>query len=211
MRFCIIFLTLLLLISCIDVESTIELNSDRSGTFFLTYKISKMALNIGRAADEKRLVLLPVSGDEVQQAAAQISGLTLNSFSLKEKASEITVDLSGSFNDIDALSELFALYSESTISLNQESGNSLYSQIIYTEKENPMNAETAALFGKLIPGYALSFVLTAPEEIISAELVDDAVTNGSIDIADSRLSVNLHLSASDVIRENKTIKWEVNW
>ena len=212
MKFAVIFLlSSFFLCSCIDVESSIQINEDRSGTFFLTYKISRMAVNLGREEDEKDLILFPASSEELQAAADEIDGLNIKSFTITEKAVEIIVNINLEFDDINSLSSLFEFYSENSIEYIGESPNSVFRHIIYTARENSIDSETLTLIDLLIPEYSLSFIISTPGDILSAKILNNSVPEDNTKIGDTQRSAGLQLNTMDVVRGNNTIIWEVVW
>ena len=200
-----------LLFSCINIESEISINENDSGTFLITYRISRMVNNLGRKEDEKNIIQLPDNSEELQAVIEGIDGLSFESFDKEEKAGEISVTISLEFENIDALSTLFAYYTDTMLILDEEGTGSVLQYTIYKSKEGSIDSETYNLMNLLIPEYSLSFEISAPDEITSSKIISNTLSEGSIRFADSGNSVKLHIYTAEVIKNNNTIIWEVVW
>ena len=69
-----LLIAVVLLVSCVDVESHLSLRGDGSGTLVLAYRISRQLADLGQAAGEPPSVPLPVQREDFQRALRGVPG-----------------------------------------------------------------------------------------------------------------------------------------
>jgi hypothetical protein len=196
-----IIIPVLLLSSCLSVDTRITLNEDGSGEVQLNYRISQIALNIGMYDKNSSDLPLPVSLKDFERTVEKIDGLELipNSWSYKENEEYIEIAAAMYFTTIDELNQFYSPGSEA-ISITEADGGATYNQLIHSTPEveaDPDSIEFAETFFK---DYALSFTVVLPGTIESSNI-------GEI----SSNTVSYSISIPELVGTNDEIRLEIKY
>jgi hypothetical protein len=107
-RLILILAAVLLLCSCIGVDSKMTIRSDGSGTLELTYRISQAVADLGRSGADKGPLPLPVTREDFERGIAGVQGVTLKSISRTENETDITIRAVLGFDSVDSLAKAAA-------------------------------------------------------------------------------------------------------
>jgi len=89
--------------SCIDIESNISIQNDGSGSITLTYQISPVMQELGRIGDGTEPFPFPIYKEDFEKLLLMHDGLSLKSYSMKNKDEKSIVKAVILFRDVNAL------------------------------------------------------------------------------------------------------------
>jgi len=158
------------LFGCLSVKSDITLSKDGSGNLSLSYAVSKMMANIGRTEDDGRFIPLPVNREDFEKVVRSSEGLSLTSYKQSEDAENILIEAVISFEKADSLSALYGRAQGEGVAFKEEGGRRMFSQFIYGGLSGEPDPESLSLIETIFQGYNLSFSVTAPSRILSANM-----------------------------------------
>ena len=191
---------LLLLCSCIDILAEVNLNADGSGEAKLSYKVSRLVINLGSLDEDNKFFAVPVSRRDFEDTVRRHEGLDLKSYSTEEDTEDVYVDAEISFTSINALSFLFNSNDPDAISLTSENGQTTYRQTIFEGGEEEIDEDSMKMIESFFSDYMLSFVLKTPRSVTT-------VNRGTF----TGRSANVSLSIPEVVVMTEPVTWEVSW
>ncbi len=192
-----IVLPLLMLSSCIGIESEFRFDADGSGTLSLTYRVSQMVKDIDASGDAHTLPL-PVSREDFQRAVAASQGLRLLSYQRSEDEKDVTIRASLAF---DRVEQADGVGKGGDFSLVQE-GEAQVFRCVLSPGGPPPDQDTLELIRLLFQDYELSFVVRAPRKISSHSL-------GTL--APDERSVSYSIAVADLLSNPQPQTLEVRW
>jgi hypothetical protein len=191
----------LVLASCIGIESSILLRQDGSGSLTLSYTVSQYIKNIDAERSAKQLPL-PVNEEEFRRSVQSIEGLRLTSLEQREDQENVYIRAELEFDSLDAVNALGA-EGQMGISLETQNGTKVFRQVIYEPQEGEeITGESLAMVETFFQGYELVYSLTVPSEVRSNSL-------GTLG-ADRR-TVEYRVTVADILKSTKPLVLEVVW
>ncbi|HUX13775.1 MAG TPA: hypothetical protein VMW87_12160 [Spirochaetia bacterium] len=192
---------LLLLASCVSIDTTVQLSANGSGQIALTYTVSQMVANLGTVDKEWQKLPLPIREADFRQTVASIPGLALTSYSQTEDSQNITIKASLAFTDLKALNQLYSPGSEG-VTLNQTGGTTVYRQVIFQGFPDGIDQQSKDFAAAFFKDYHLNFTLATPAPIKNASA-------GTIS-ADKR-HVSYDIPILQLLDAKTPIVWVVTW
>jgi hypothetical protein len=158
---------ILLLVSCLGVESGITLNDNGSGKLAFQYRISKMftSLEKNEAEADRPELPLPVSKQDLEQSLAKVKGVTLTGAEQTETDTDIVLKGEIRFDSVAALNKS-GLFDDMPVVLSKEGGQTVFTQLIADARE-PLDQETLDAYRQFFDGYEIVLKVTAPKAIVS--------------------------------------------
>ena len=196
----IVALSLFFLFSCIGIETEITIDDDGSGEITLSYKVSRLVIHLGTLEEDRPFFAVPVSRQDFDDITESVPGLRLRSFDMDEDASDVFVDATLAFDDIDALNALFGSNGRSSITLSRSGGRTVYKHVIYEGNGEEVNDDSRKMVEALFSDYALRFSLTAPDDI-------STVSHGIV----SGRNATIEHTIAEVIDLREPLVWEISW
>ncbi|MCL2243738.1 MAG: hypothetical protein FWC03_04630 [Treponema sp.] len=153
-------LFILILNSCLGINTDIQMRRDGSGRITMEYKLSRMAETIGRLDGNEQWPVIPVGRADWERTAARIDGIRLVSFSGREDNKDFINRATLEFADTDALLKLLDSAGKRA-SINREN-NSNKLNIILNEKVSPdINPDLLELMKQVSAGYMFRITFSA--------------------------------------------------
>lgn len=188
-----------LLGSCLNVETHIDLEEDHSGHVRVSYEIETELWELGVFDSDSSIRAIPVSEADFRRTARRIEGVELLEYALSrgERITEVEARLS--FADLEALNGIYSPR-RSLITIEEQDGGRVYSQQLGSGEEPPVRDRE--FIETYFSDYTVAFTLTAPSEIRSSstgELLNDGMT--------ARLS----LSILQMLTASEPLIWEIRY
>ncbi len=160
----------LLLSSCIGIDSRLSIRADGSGTLTLTYRVSQLVVDVGLSQTGTSAVPLPLTRADFERSLESTGGkVRLTRFDRSEDAKDITIRAVLAFDSFDALAGLDA-FRDAGLALSSDGSRTTFRQLIAKAPSQPPSEESLQMLDALFPDYDLSFVIEAPRPIVSATL-----------------------------------------
>jgi hypothetical protein len=161
---CVPVVIVVLLSSCIGIESEIRIRQDGSGVMTLSYTVSQFIKNIDTGRSEKQLPL-PVNEEEFRRSAERVEGLRLTNLEEREDEENVYIQAELEFDNVEAVN---ALGPEGQIGITLESrdGTTTFRQVIYEAPQGQdISEESLEMIKTFFEGYELVYSVTAPAEV----------------------------------------------
>ena len=202
MKRCFIFiLTVVLLSSCIGIESEILLRQDGTGVLTLSYKISQFMKNIDAGREEKQLPL-PVNEEEFVRTAEGIEGLRLTDIDEREDEENVYIRAELEFDSVDAVNAL-GRAGQIGISLENQGNTNTFRQVIFAGQEGEeITEDSLEMIETFFQGYDLVYAITVPSQVKSHSLGDLS--------ADGR-TVTYTITVPEILKASQPLVLEVDW
>jgi hypothetical protein len=205
-----VFAASALLVSCIDIDSTIQFNTDGSGVLQLEYRVSRELTDLGGLEGD---VPFPVTEEDFHFALEGTGGLELRKYRRKMDEENVTVSVEIAFDSLETLSALDS-FQDMPMSLTKQDGELVFQQKIadariQREQEGRPSAEDSPavpdeeLLAPLFEGYEMSFTVQAPGRITYHSLGELAKSKKSVTYAIPLAELNMQTDALIL-----TVKWE---
>ncbi len=200
-RWLIVILTVVLLSSCIGIESEILLRQDGTGVLTLSYKISQFMKNIDAGREEKQLPL-PVNEEEFVRTAEGIEGLRLTDIDEREDEENVYIRAELEFDSIDAVNAL-GRAGQIGISLENQGNTNTFRQVIFAGQEGEeITEDSLEMIETFFQGYDLVYAITVPSQVKSHSLGDLS--------ADGR-TVTYTITVPEILKASQPLVLEVAW
>lgn len=188
-----------LLGSCLNVETHIDLDADHSGRLTVSYEIDTELWELGVFDSDSSIRAIPVSESDFRRTARRVDGVELLGYALSRGDSVTEVEARLSFSDLEALNGIYAP-GRSLITVAEQNGDRVYIQRLRTGEEPPVRDPEfiEAYFSE----YDVAFTVTTPSEIRSTstgELLDDGMT--------ARVSLDI----MEFLTDSEPLAWEIRY
>jgi hypothetical protein len=159
-----------LLSSCISIDSRLTIRDNGSGTLQLTYRISQLVADLGVSSTGKPVIPLPVSRPDFERSLAAANGkVRLTSFDRSDNEKDITIRAEMAFDSLDALAKVDSFH-DAALTVGTDGPRRTFSQVVARAAKQPLSDDSRRMLDALFDGYDLSFVLVAPQPIQDATL-----------------------------------------
>lgn len=188
-----------LLGSCLNVDTHIDLDADYSGRMTVSYEIDTELWELGVFDSDSSIRAIPVSEADFRRTARRVEGVELLGYSLSRGDVVTEVEARLSFSDLEALNGIYAP-DRSLISVEEQNGDRVYIQRLRTGEEPA--AGDREFLEAYFSGYDVAFTVTAPSQIRSTntgEVLDDGVT--------ARLSLDI----MEFLTSSDPLAWEIRY
>ena len=161
---------LVLLTSCIGIDSRMTIRDNGSGTLSLTYRVSQLVTELGVSSTGRSAIPLPLSRTDFDRALAATAGtVRLTSFDRSENQKDITIRAQLAFDSVDALAKIDAFH-DADLKLASQGSDRTFSQLVARAPRQPLTDDSKRMLDALFDGYDLRFVLEAPRPIKDSSL-----------------------------------------
>ena len=198
--YCILGAAVLLLASCIGIESELVVRQDGSGILRLSYTVSHFIKNIDQGRADRQLPL-PINEEEFRRSAEGIEGLRLEDFEKTEDEENVYIRTELEFDSVQAVNAL-GREGDMGISFENQGDTGTFRQVIYPGREEEISAESLEMIETFFEGYELVYSVTVPGEVRShslGELASDGVT------------VTYTVTISEILENSEPLVLEVAW
>jgi len=200
-RWFILILTVVLLSSCIGIESEILLRQDGTGVLTLSYQISQFMKNIDAGREEKQLPL-PVNEEEFVRTAEGIEGLRLTDIDEREDEENVYIRAKLEFDSVDAVNAL-GRAGQIGIGLENQGETNTFRQVIFAGQEGEeITEDSLEMIETFFQGYDLVYTITVPTPVQSHSLGDLS--------ADGR-TVTYTITVPEILKRSQPLVLEVVW
>jgi len=197
----ILFLTVVLLSSCIGIESEILLRQDGTGVLTLSYQISQFMKNIDAGREEKQLPL-PVNEEEFVRTTEGIEGLRLTDIDEREDEENVYIRAELEFDSVDAVNAL-GRAGQIGITLENRGDTNMFRQVIFAGQEGEEITENSLeMLETFFQGYDLVYAIILPTPVQSHTLGELSV--------DGR-TVTYRTTVPEILKASQPLVLEVVW
>jgi hypothetical protein len=191
----------LLLPSCIGIESDILIRDDGTGVLTLSYTVSQFIKNIDAGRSEKRLPL-PINEEEFRRSAERVEGLRLTDIGQREDEENVYIRAELEFDSVEAVNAL-GREGRIGISLDTDRGATTFRQVIQAgESEEEVTEESLEMIETFFAGYDLVYSVTAPAQVQQHTL--------GVLGPDGR-TVTYTITVPEILRTSEPLVLEVIW
>lgn len=203
MRKTLLLLTsVLLLASCVDIETRLALRGDGSGSLVLAYRVSRQLADLGRTAADAPAVPLPVEREDFQRAVAGVQGVRLASFSRSQNELEVSIRAEIAFRSLEDLARVESLR-EMQIRVENDGDRHTLRMLVAAAAEEPPAGDSVAMVDQVFEGRALTYVVQPPAPVV------DASAGGTVS-ADRR-TVTWTARMKDLVALPDDLVYSVTW
>lgn len=197
----ILVLTVVLLSSCIGIESEILLRQDGTGVLTLSYQISQFMKNIDAGREEKQLPL-PVNEEEFVRTTEGIEGLRLTDIDEREDEENVYIRAKLEFDSVDAVNAL-GRAGQIGITLENRGDTNMFRQVIFAGQEGEEITENSLeMLETFFQGYDLVYAIILPTPVQSHTLGELSV--------DGR-TVTYRTTVPEILKASRPLVLEVVW
>ncbi len=190
----------LLLCSCIGIDSSLSIRADGSGTLTLTYRVSQLVVDVGLSQTGTSVVPLPLTRADFERSL-QAGKVRLTRFDRSENAKDITIRAVLAFDSFDALAGLEAFH-DAGLSLTSDGSRMTFRQLIARAPSQPPSEESLQMLDALFPDYDVSFVIQAPRPIVASSL-------GTL--SDDKRTLTYRASVKEVVSTKSDLVLTASW
>jgi hypothetical protein len=207
-----LFLTFLLLNSCIGIKADISVRGDGSGRISLEYRVSRIMESLGKLDGNERWQTIPAGKADFDRTLDRIPGLSMVSFSSKDEGNDVVNRAELEFTDMAALLSFLDAAGEGA-SFVRENGKSRLSFILYPglKREDP---ELLSLIKEVSRSYEVALSLSGPGET-SLALTNGRggplVSAGGISLQSPAKKASLSVNTGDLLASPEGLGLEFNW
>ena len=199
--FCIVVVIVVLLSSCIGIESDLRIRQDGSGVLTLSYTVSQFIKNIDAGRSEKQLPL-PVNEEEFRRSAERIEGLRLTDLEEREDEENVYIRAELEFDNVEAVNAL-GREGQLGITLETQGGTTTFRQLIYEGQQGEeVTEESLKMIETFFEGYELVYSVTVPAQVRDHTL--------GVLAPDGR-TVTYTTTVPDILRTSEPLVLEVVW
>ena len=199
--FCIVVVIVVLLSSCIGIESDLRIRQDGSGVLTLSYTVSQFIKNIDAGRSEKQLPL-PVNEEEFRRSAERIEGLRLTDLVEREDEENVYIRAELEFDNVEAVNAL-GREGQLGITLETQGDTTTFRQLIYEGQQGEeVTEESLKMIETFFEGYELVYSVTVPAQVRDHTL--------GVLAPDGR-TVTYTTTVPDILRTSEPLFLEVVW
>lgn len=195
----ILFAVSMLFMSCVGIDTVIDLNQDGSGSVTFEYRISDIVMNLGQ--NDGRSIPLPVSKADFEDTVRKTAGLSLRSYKITESGNDSLITAKIDFDNEDALLLLLNCGMTDCVSLTRKDGVTVFRQTLSHGNVPDINPEILLNMKSMFDGYSIKTTLNLPVKPSGA-------SGGEII---GRTCISDDYGTGDVLFSEKPVVWEVQW
>lgn len=169
-KIAILGVAVVLLASCVGIDSTMTIRDNGSGTLVLSYRVSQLVANLGDSSSGKGVIPLPLSRADFERSVATTNGkVRLTRFDRSENEKDITIRAELAFDSLDALAQVEA-FKDEELKAGTAGGLHSLSQLVARAPSEPVTEDTLRMLDAFFDGYGLSFTIVTPQPMKSNTL-----------------------------------------
>jgi len=191
-----------LIMSCVGIDSKMTIKDDGSGTLLLSYRVSQLVADLGTTSSEKGIVPLPLAKADFERSLQSTQGkVRLTKFERTENEKDISINVELSFDSLDAIAQVDAFH-DAELKLSKDGTRHTFSQLIARAPAQPVTEDSLRMIDAFFDGYALTFVIEAPQPI-------QEFTLGSL--SGDKKVLTYTTSIKDVVRTKSDLVLSAGW
>lgn len=194
----ILVIAIVLLSSCLTLESHLSVNQNGSGSISFIYTLDKALNNISNLGEKDDIVPLNLSEEYIGSITTNNPGLKYSNYSTKEDEKNLYISVDFEFETIDDLNKLLPV--ENKIVISKKNNETTFSQTLVEETEE-INSESMDIYRDLFKEHSVLLTVNTPENIINVE--------GGIKKS-NKVAV-YQSSIVDILENGNSIKWDISW
>lgn len=188
--------------SCVGIDSKMTIKDDGSGTLLLSYRVSQLVADLGTTSSEKGIVPLPLAKADFERSLQSTQGkVRLTKFERTENEKDISINVELSFDSLDAIAQVDAFH-DAELKLSTDGTRHTFSQLIARAPAQPVTEDSLRMIDAFFDGYALTFVIEAPQPI-------QEFTLGSL--SGDKKVLTYTTSIKDVVRTKSDLVLSAGW
>ena len=188
---------LLLISSCLSIETEVELKKDGSGTARFSYSVSTLAADIGKIDSDNKILPIPIMEEDFDIAARKAGGIEIKEYKLTENGTRYLIESEIDFDSLESLS----IFSGSDFLLEQNGNNKILRVTIYDGSgDEEVSQQTIDMVRENFSEDLFSFSILIPGDIVR---VTDAVFSGS--------TVSFSISVEELIINTGPVTFSVEY
>ena len=190
------------LISCIEVDSLIDIKEDGTGVWNLQYRISQEASFLTPGLEFSGFNYFPQNEDELRKRTSEIPGLELLQVSVKETAEFIEYSARMSFLNTDNIELFFTNYAENSLVEISSEEDGLFRLTIENPYGSEIDQDTLKLLSALYSNKMINIVVA----------FSGIVTNSSTGIlSEDPGKAAFEIKTMDVLTMVEPASWIINY
>ena len=198
----ILYIASVLIMSCVGIDSKMTIKDDGSGTLLLSYRVSQLVADLGTTSSEKGIVPLPLAKADFERSLQSTQGkVRLTKFERTENEKDISINVELSFDSLDAIAQVDAFH-DAELKLSKDGTRHTFSQLIARAPAQPVTEDSLRMIDAFFDGYALTFVIEAPQPI-------QEFTLGSL--SGDKKVLTYTTSIKDVVRTKSDLVLSAGW
>jgi len=193
---------MIIMTSCLTIQSELNIENDGSGSLKLSYRISRMVQEIGRVDSNNTLVPLPVNEEDFRGIVEESEEITLNDFSYSSDAEYIYIEADLNFSSARALSLLLGGAAGDNVVFNADEGTYTLTQRIYEGLGGPISEDSDKMLETYFNNDSVRCLVTTESDIRDA---------GIGRIGDNTRTALYEASISEIVRSQTPVTFTVRW
>jgi hypothetical protein len=190
------------LASCVGVDSKLTIRDNGSGILIFSYRVSQLVADLGDSTSGKGVVPLPLSRGDFERSLAGAKGrVRLTRFDRSENEKDIIIRAELAFDSLEALSQVEAFH-DADLKTGTEGARHSFSQLIARAPAEPVTEDTFRMLDAFFDGYQLSFAIETPQPM-------QTTTLGSL--STDRKSLLYSTTIKDILQTKSDIVLKVTW
>lgn len=172
--FCAVLL-ILLLSSCVGIDTKVKISENGSGTVVAEYRLSEDLVAFGELEANKDMLPVPLTKEDVENSLKTAKGLSLQSWSSRKDGTDLIVKTTINFDSLDSL----MLYLDPEGKLARYSATPSGHNIVFSLGENipPLDPEMRDLAIEAFSPYSFKFAIELPSAPTEARSENPAITS----------------------------------
>ncbi len=194
--------TVVLLSSCVGIDSRLSIHQNGSGILSLTYRVSKLVVSLGNPVDGKGAIPLPLSRDDFERSLTAAGGkVRLTKFDRSDDKKDVTIHVELAFDSVDALAQIDA-FQTAQIRFSSVGGTRTFSELVARAPREPISDDTLRMIDAFFGGYDLSFTVEVPQPVKTSSV-------GSL--SSDKRALTYTTSIGDIVRSKNDIVLSMSW
>lgn len=190
--------TIVALGACVEAETELRFQTDRSGSLAVSYRIDSRALEIGMFDHDAAILPLPLGRRDFEQTAASHPALELRNYRSREENGTTHIEAEYRFESIEALQT--ALGSRAELSLSRQDGVTVLRHRVFSGFEMPPGEGAVSFADEFFNDARFSIIVHAPATI-------ETSNEGRVDGRTARLEYQ----AVELLSMERPLVWELSW
>lgn len=190
---------ILLLNSCLTIETDMKINSNGSGTMAINYTLDKGLKDISNLDTDDNIVPLNLNVEYLEEVTSKRDDVTYRNYKITEGDDYYNIEVVIVFETIEGLNSI--LPEDNSVIVEKKGSETLFTQVIADESEADISEESLKIFKDIFKDHYFTLKVNVPSDIRSVE-------NG-IEVSD-RVAVYQE-SFVDLISSNDKRSWSVRW
>lgn len=195
----VMFITLILLNSCLTINSEMRINGNGSGSIAIEYILESGLNGISTLGSNNDIVPLNLSENHIIEMIGGRDDIVYKDYKTKEDINSYTVNVTFLFDNIEALNSI--LPEDNAVSLVREGNETVFRQGIITKTDDKINDISLEILQDIYKEHTFTIEVRVPSEIIDVE-------NGNK--VESRKAVYSE-KFLDIITSADKKEWSIRW